>query len=378
MKRPPLAALAAILLVSPMFAACSRKAATPPKPATTVVAKPAPRRAVEATSVLTGTVEAVRTARLVAQAEGEVQSLPFREGDSVGAGAILLRIDPARVKALRDEARGERKSVEADLLDARRVLERDRALFARQGIGKEKLEKSETTVTRLEAALLKADARVAGLDAQVAYTEVRAPFDGYVLGRTVELGDVVRSGTPLLSVASREAHVLVQVSDMDLSRVGRGDPVGLSFDGVALPCGGKVSRIRPQVDPATRTAAIEVTPVPGCSGRFLPGMLVRATLTLEKRGGVVAVPADAVATRPDGTRTLFVAEGETARQRTVKTGLEGGGFVEVTAGLAEGELVVVQGQEKLKDGAPISLKGKAKGDGGGKAGSSKPEASRGN
>lgn len=352
------AALAAIVSLAPFLASCKGETPAPPKQATAVVARPAARRSVAATTLLTGTVEARRTARLVAQAEGEVQSLPYREGDAVQSGSLLVRIDPARLQALLDEARGDRQAVEADLLDARRVLARDKTLFTRKGIGQESLEKTETGVARLEAALVKAKARIAGLAAQVAYTQVRAPFDGYVLERKVELGDVVRSGTPLVSIASKEAHVLVQVTDMDLSRVGPGDAVDLSFDAVALPCTGTVSRIRPQVDPVTRTAAVEVTPVTGCSGRFLPGMLVRATFTLDQRKAVVAVPAEAVATRPDGTRTLFVAEGETARLKTVTTGLEGGGFVEVVSGLAEGELVVVQGQEKLKDGAPISLKGK--------------------
>jgi RND family efflux transporter MFP subunit len=348
-----------MLLAAPWAAlavACARQAPPPAKPATAVVAKPAARRQVVSTVTLTGTVEPERTARLVAQVEGEVELLAVREGDPVRSGQVLVRIDPSRLKAALDEARGDELAVQADLEDARRVLERDRVLFERQGIGKERLEKSETGVQRLEAALARSEARAAGLAAQLADTEVRAPFDGYVLERRVELGDVVKSGSPLLSIASRQAHVLVQVAEMDLTRLHLGDEVRLAVDSSGGEPIARISRIRPQVDPATRTAAVEVVPTADAP-RLLPGMLVRVTLTLARRNGVLAAPADAVLTRPDGSRTLFVVEGDTAVQRKVSTGLEGGGWVEVLEGLKEGELVVLQGQERLKDGAPVAIKG---------------------
>lgn len=340
-----------------LTAGCSAPPPTKPRPATAVAAKPAERRTVVAGVTLTGTVEPEQVARLVAQVEGEVLLLVVREGDAVRTGAVLLRIDPSRLQAALDEARGEETAVQADLEDARRVLERDRVLFERQGIGKERLEASETAVRRLEAGVIRAKARVAGLAAQLADTEVRAPFDGYVLERHVELGDVVKSGSPLLALASHAAHILVQVSEVDLGRLSPGDEVRLTVDSSGSELLAKVSRIRPQIDQATRTAAVELVP-PAGGARLLPGMLVQASLTLARRDGVLAVPADAIGTRPDGSRTLFVVDGEVAAQRTVTTGLEGGGWVEVLEGLSEGELVVLQGQERLKDGAPVVMKGK--------------------
>lgn len=336
--------------------ACGRQAPPPAKPAIAVVAKPAARRDVVSTVMLTGTVEPERTARLVAQVEGEVEELAVREADPVRSGQVLMRIDPTRLSAALDEARGDELAVSADLADARRVLERDQALFERQGIGKERLEKSETAVQRLEASLTRARARVAGLQAQLADTEVRAPFEGYVLDRRVELGDVVKSGSPLLSIASHRALVLVQVSEIDLGRVRPGEAARLAVDSGGATFDARISRIRPQVDPATRTVAVEVVPADEAP-RLLPGMLVRVTLTLARRSGVIAAPADAVLTRPDGSRALFVVEGGAAVQRKVAVGLEGEGWVEVVEGLKEGELIVLQGQERLKDGAKVVVKG---------------------
>jgi membrane fusion protein, multidrug efflux system len=353
-RRLGMAACAALVLLA---GGCGNSTAAGPGPAATVVvAEPAARRTIVSTLELTGTVEPERTARLVAQTEGEVVALAVREGDPVRSGQVLVQIDPSRLEAARAEARGERLAVEADLEDSRRVLARDRALFERRGLGQEALERSETTVRRLEAAIVRVGARIDGLEAQLADSRVTAPFDGYVLAREVELGDVVKGGTPLLAVASAGVRIVVHVSEIDLSRLDVGDPVSLVAGSGPAPCPGRIDRFRPQVDPVTRTAAVEVGLEGSCSARMLPGMLVRAGLTLERRAGVLAVPAEAVLTRPDGSQRLFVVHDGRAVERRVATGLEGEGWVEVSAGLEEGEPVVYEGQERLKEGTPVAVR----------------------
>jgi membrane fusion protein, multidrug efflux system len=131
-----------------------------------------------------------------------------------------------------------------------------------------------------------------------------------------------------------------------------------------MTCPGLIGRVRPQIDPATRTATLEIVPDRQCGSRLLPGMLVRATLTLARRPDVIAVPAEAVVTRPDGGRSLFVVAGETAEQRAVKVGLEGAGWIEIVEGIADGELIIVQGQERLKSGAAVAVRGARKAAGG--------------
>jgi RND family efflux transporter MFP subunit len=339
---------------------CRRQVEPPAKPAVTVVTIKLARRTVQSSLTLTGTVEPDQAARLGAQVDGEVIYLGAREGDSVRSGQVLVRIDPSRLSAALEEARADWLSVKAELEDARRVLERDRALFERQGIGKERLEKSETSVLRLEAAEARARAKISGLEAQLADTEIRAPFDGYVLERSVEMGDVVRNGMPLLTIATRTSHFLVAVSETVLARLAEGGEVRLKLDAdqTAEGCRGRVTRIRPKVDAATRTADVEVTPrSETCSAKLLPGMLVRISFVLEERQNALAVPVDIMSTRPDGSRTLFVVEGDVARQRKVTTGLEGGGWIEITGGVQEGDQIVVQGFEKLRDGAIVSPAG---------------------
>ncbi len=362
MKKPNGWILTGIALALVTFSGCASKTEAPQKPPATVVAREITRRTVRAELTLTGTIEPERSARLAAQVDGEVIALNAREGAVVRRGQVLLRIDPSRLAAALQEAQADSMAARAQLEDGRRVLERDRTLFERQGISKERLEKSETDVTRLESAAAKARARVAGLEAQVADTEVKAPFDGYVLERSVELGDVVKNGTPLFVVASRSLHALVSVSQKPLAALAEGSGVRLGIDAVGPECAASIRRIRPRIDPATRTADLEIVPAPGpCAIRWLPGMLVRATFTLAERKGVLAAPAEAVPLRPDGSRSLFVLEGNLARQRSVQTGLEGGGWIEILQGIQEGESIIVRGFEKLKDGVPVSLAGKKHG-----------------
>ena len=340
---------------------CSRKTEQPAKPAVTVVAKEIARRTVRSELTLTGTIEPDRSARLAAQVDGEVIALEVREGAAVRNGQVLVKIDPSRLAAALDEARADQLGAWAQLEDGRRVLERDRALFERQGISKERLERSETDVLRFDAAEARARARISGLEAQLADTEVKTPFDGYILERSVELGDVVKNGTPLLAVASRTLHALIPVSEIALGGLAEGHEVRLRSDAGtnASGCAAFIKRIRPRIDPATRTADVEVVPKQGtCDVRWLPGMLVRATFTLAERHDVLAVPAEAVGIRPDGSRTVFIVEGDIARQRKVTAGLEGGGWVELTEGVQEGDKIVLQGFEKLKDGVTVTLSGK--------------------
>lgn len=350
------------IVLATCAAACGAdKKAAPATPTVAVVAHAAGRRTVIKSVSLTGTVEPVRTARLTAQVEGEVELLDVREGDAVSAGRTLLRIDPSRLQAALAGAEGELLAVEADLADARGVFERDEKLFQRNGISKERLDASMTKVKRLEAAHLISKARIAGLQAQLADTEIRAPFDGYILERHVELGDVVRAGSPLLSVASAASHVLVQLSEIDLGPARRQNDVTITGGNGLQPCAATIARVRPQIDPATRTATLEVALSRQCGLKLLPGMLVRVGVTLERQTGVLAVPAEAVLSRPDKSLVVFVAESDVASQRRVTTGIEGGGWIEIREGVKEGELVVVQGQERLKDGSAVVLKGKGKG-----------------
>lgn len=364
MKKATLVLVGAALVVG--AAGCHREPPKKKKPAVTVVTARVRRGDVVVKATIPGTVQPERTAKLLAQVEGEVLALPHREGDRVRAGEPLVTIDPSRLKASLQEAEAQKDLVSANLEEARRVLERDRTLFQRRGLGQEALERSQTKVATLEAQLRQAEGRIAAIRAQLDDTVVRAPFDGYILERWVELGDVVAARSPLVSVASTHLVVAARVSELDLPSVSVGTEVGLAADAVranaSCPgCTGTVSRVYPKIDPSTRATTVEIRPEPECEARLKPGMFVRVTVVKARRNGVLVVPSGAIVVRPDGGKVVFVAEDTVARQRVVRTGLEGEQVTEILDGLKEGEVVIVRGQERLKDGAAIKIAGKKSG-----------------
>jgi|GEM_PF-1435715 len=350
--------LSAVSITMMLVSACSRPQKKPAKPPATVVAHEVSTRTVRSELTLTGTIEPDRSARLAAQVDGEVIALKAREGTHVLGGQVLLIIDPSRLQAALHEAEADLMGAQAQLEDGLRVLERDRKLFERRGISKERLEESETNVSRLKAASLRAQAKIDGIQTQLADTRVKAPFKGYILERSVELGDVVKSGAPLFILASESLHALVSISQKHLFALKEGDMVRLNAhnnNGKSRNCPGTIRLIRPRIDPATRTAEIEIVPQPGsCDIRWLPGMLTRVTFTLDESGNTLAVPAGSITRHADGKSSLFVVEENVARKRMVETGLEGGGWIVISSGLREKERVIVQGFEKLKDGSRVS------------------------
>lgn len=358
-----------LILVAVLAAGATGCKDQPPpkkKPAASVVTAPVHKGSVVVRATVPGSVQPERTATLLAQVEGEILALPRREGDPVRAGEVLVRIDPSRLEAALEEAEARRDLVEAELDEARRVLERDRALFEQQGLGQEAVERSETRLATLAAEVRQSEAGIAAIEAQLADTAVRAPFDGFVLERWAELGDVVNRGSRLLSVASRRLLVVARVSELDLPAVSAGVTVGLEADAIRgrgdrPPCSGEVSRVHPKIDSGTRAATVEIRPQPACEARLSPGMFVRVTLTTARRDGVLVVPVNAIVARPDGSQVVFVVEDQVAHQRSVRPGLEGEELVEVLDGPAEGDAVVVRGQEQLKDGAPVKVAGAGKG-----------------
>ena len=342
---------------------CKRQPQEKKKPLVTVVTAPVRRGTVMVETTVPATVQPERTAKLLAQVEGEVLSLPHREGDPVRAGEALVQIDPSRLKASLQEAQAQRDLVLAELDEARRVLERDRTLFKRHGLGREALERSQTKVATLEAQLRQAKGRIAAIQAQLDDTTVRAPFDGYILERWAELGDVVGARSPLLSVASRHLVVAARVSELDLPSVTVGTEVGLAADAVqtvaSCPgCTGKVIRVYPKIDPSTRATTVEIRPEPKCEARLSAGMFVRVTVVKARRDRALLLPSGAIVVRPDGSTVVFVVDGKVARQRRVRTGLEGGQATQILEGLNEGQTVIVRGQERLKDGTAIKIAGK--------------------
>ncbi len=289
---------------------------------------------------LTGRVEAVDAIEVRPEVNGRIVQVLVREGQPVGRGAALFKIDDAELRPQVARATAER-----DL--ARQTLERTTGLLAQNASAAADLERAEATARSAQAAL---DQLAVRLDR----TTVRAPFAGVTGQRLVSLGDYVTLQTPLISLqTTNPQRVVLTVPERYAAELNRGQRV--VFRIAAFPeedFSARVEFVDPVVQLPARTITIKAL-AQNSRGRLQPGMFVEARLATAVRPNAVVIPEDAVMPAPGGTNAVWVVQNGKAVRREVTLGVRSAGFVEATSGVAAGEPVVVGGVMQLTDGAPV-------------------------
>jgi multidrug efflux pump subunit AcrA (membrane-fusion protein) len=182
---------------------------------------------------------------------------------------------------------------------------------------------------------------------------VESPLDGVVGRIYVDIGSNVTTQTPVALVTNMEkAEISLSIPEKYLPKVFEGEDATIKVD--AYPdedFKGKVTMVSPVVDLTTRAAPIEIT-IDNADGRLKSGMFAKVKLVVELTRDVPVIMKEAVMGKaPD--QYVYVVEGNTARERSVKLGSREAGFYEVKEGLKEGDLVVIMGQQRLFEGAPV-------------------------
>ncbi len=287
-----------------------------------------------------GQVEAVQAIELRPDIEGRIVDIPATEGREVSSGAPLVRIDEQELKVQVAKA-------EADRDLARQALTRTRELLDQRASSASDLEKAEATSRSTQAEL---DL----LTLRLGRTTVRAPFAGVVGQRFVSLGDYVTTSTRLLSLQTvNPQRVAFTVPERYASRLKRGQRV--VFRVASLPgqeFEGGVDFVDPVVQLPGRTILIKAL-VPNGRRQLAAGMFAEARLATEVRPRAVVVPEDALLPL-QGAFFLWVSKEGKATRRQVGIGVRTPGFVEIRSGVDAGEQVVVGGQERLFEGAPLA------------------------
>jgi RND family efflux transporter MFP subunit len=312
---------------------------------------------------------------------GRLQSVSVKLGDRVNRGQQLARIEDSEIteqvkqsEAALEVAKATVRQREADLRFSNTNLERTQNLSDRQLVSRQMLDDAESrqqaAAAQLDLAraqLAQSQARVDELKINLSETIITSPVTGFVGKRSLDAGAWVTPSTAFISVVDiSTVRLVANVVERDLRRVTQGMAAGVGVD--AYPGErfvGRVARVAPVLDPATRTAQIEVE-IPNPQGRLKPGMYAKVEFTLERHDNVLVVPSNAVV-EYNGQRGVFIpAEESTARFQAIKTGIEQPEFVEVAGGLKAGDRVVTTGAAALRDGDQILLPGQAPGGRGGR------------
>lgn len=275
--------------------------------------------------------------------DGRIVGLHFQEGRPVTAGQRLVTIDGSEFEA-------QLAAIEADLRTEEQRYQRSRELVEQNFISKEALDMQLGTVERLKA-------RADEARAKLAKTVIRAPFAGVAGLRMVSPGAYVRAGEDIVRLENvGSIKVDFRIPETFMARVGRNQDVAVQVDAYpGMDFRGRVYAVEPVVDERSRTILMRAR-VPNQGARLKPGMFVRVAVTLETRSNAIVVPEQAIWPQGQDNFVFRVVDNK-AMLTKVTLGNRQPGTVEIATGLSPADVVVTEGQIKLRDGAPVTVMG---------------------
>jgi multidrug efflux system membrane fusion protein len=302
-----------------------------------------------------GQIEAQEMVQVTAQVEGVATDVRFREGDRVGPGTVLLRIDPDRYRLEAERAEATLEQAQAEQVRAAADLTRREALAQSELLSAEELTRSQSESTRLTASVEVAKAALGIARQNLARSDVRPQVSGIIDTRTVDTGQFIRTGTVLATIVdSSRLRLRFKVSEAESLRA----TVGGNVTFRVAPLGprrftARIYHVGRIADPTTRN--VEVLAWVDNPGELKPGFFAEVTLAGERREHALVVPESAVQASERGFVTYVVDQGK-ARVRPIQLGLRTGtGIVEILAGLKPGETVVTEGSDRLDDGIAVEV-----------------------
>ena len=357
--------------------------------ATTVVVKNSVRRSVD----VVGTLTAVDQVTISSEAEGTVRAILADLGDRVKAGQVLIQLDnekqqytyqqqqAALARTLAQygapdpqhlpeiEQTPDVQKAKADLVQANQAFARANELFSRTLISQQAHDDAKTAVQskqasydsalqgarNLRASIQASEATMKLAGRQLRDTEIRAPFDGYVEKRLVNLGELVKAQMPVMAIVRLDPlKVTAELPERMAPWISDGRPVELHVDAYRdRTFTGKVTRISPVVNPATRAFPFEAV-VPNADAALKPGTFARVHVESGKVDDVLTLPYAALQYRY-GVNRVFVVKGDRLALRELQVGERLGDRIEIASGVKEGEQVAVTDVDTLADGALVAV-----------------------
>ena len=309
-----------------------------------------------------GTVTAFNTVTVRSRVDGQIVKINFTEGQYVNEGDSLIEIDPRPFQVQKEQAEGQLAKDQAQLKDAQLNYERYQLLFKEGVIPKQQLDTQQALVGQSEGAIKADAAQIDNAKLQITYSHIAAPIRGRVGLRLVDIGNIVHATDtnglvvitqlqPIAVLFSLPQDQLPQV----MARMRSGPPMiaeAYDRDNSERIATGKLLTIDNQIDTTTGTYKLKAV-FDNSRNELFPNQFVNMHLLVETEKNVIIVPTTAVLHGPKGSYVFAVSRDNTVKMHDVTLTHSTGDVTALSAGLAPGEVVVVDGQDKLQEGSKV-------------------------
>lgn len=313
-----------------------------------------------------GTVQAFNLVQVRTMVDGPLMEVLFKEGQDVKQGDVLARIDPRPTQAALDSAKAKKQQDEANLANARIDAARYAKLAATAYSSAQQADTARAQVAQLEAQVRGDQAQIDTASTQLSYATIKAPFDGRVGIRQVDVGNIVHSGdaTPLTVLTQlKPISVVFTLPQQSLAAVAaamaEGTPEVLALQGASgarVLDRGQLAVLDNQVDSATGTIKLKAT-FPNEGLKLWPGGFVNVRMLVETQRKVVTVPASAVQRGPRGAYVFIANADSSVKRQTVTLGHEDDQVIVIASGVKAGDTVVTDGASRLNDNSKVAIAG---------------------
>ncbi len=324
------------------------------KPATTIQTAHAEIGLMQYWIETVGTLESVNSPRVAAEVSGKIIEILVESGEMVAANQVLLRVDPSSLKLQEQAAKADLKRLSVLIQNEGKRVNRLTDLGKKDYVSRSGLDDANAQLAGYKAQAQAANAQLELVQDQLNRTEIKAPFAAKIDQRLVSLGDYLRPGTPVFTLAETDRlQARLPVPEVAAGKIRSGQLVEVNIATDAdIIVETKIQEIQPVITAGARSLVI-LADVTAAANRY-PGATVRARILTGKNAAAILIPSAAIVRRPAGD-VVYIIYGNRAEEQVVVRGLHQGSKVEILDGLEGQEQLATDGAGFLSDGSRVRI-----------------------